>query len=125
MPANITFEVEDENTGEEVECTVVMRYEVCDACLGEGVRTNPSIYPDGGGFTVSEWEEACDGDPAFRDNYLSGAYDVTCKECDGNRVVPVPDEESTPVKTLRLYYEYERSKAEFMDEEEHLRALGY
>ncbi len=59
---------------------------VCPRCAGRGVITNPSIYPDGGGFTQSEWAEL---DYDSQDMYMDGAYDVRCTECKGRNVVEV------------------------------------
>lgn len=59
---------------------------VCPNCGGRGVTTNPSIYPDGGGFTQSEWAEL---DYDSQDMYMDGAYDVICRECKGRNVIEI------------------------------------
>jgi hypothetical protein len=59
---------------------------VCPSCGGRGVTTNPSIYPDGGGFTQSEWNEL---DYELQDMYMSGAFDVRCTECKGRNVIEI------------------------------------
>lgn len=61
---------------------------ICDDCYGEGTRVNPNI--DGNGISGSDpvWD-----DDDFREDYLSGRYDVACSECDGNGKVLVPDDE--------------------------------
>jgi len=64
------------------------KYEVCETCNGKGKHVNPSI--DSHGITASEFAE----DPDFREEYMSGAYDVPCYECEGKRVVPRVDEEA-------------------------------
>ena len=63
------------------------RWEVCGTCDGEGRHVNPSI--DASGITDTEWAE---WEPDDRMMYTSGAYDQTCNECKGKRVVPVVDE---------------------------------
>ena len=59
---------------------------VCPNCGGHGVTTNPSIYPDGGGFTQSEWAEL---DYNTQDTYMDGGYDVKCTECKGRNVIEI------------------------------------
>lgn len=57
---------------------------VCWRCDGRGQHTNPSIYPEGGGFTQSEWAEL---DDYARDTYMSGGYDICCEVCKGKNVI--------------------------------------
>lgn len=54
---------------------------VCPVCCGEGTTVNPEI--DSNGLTAEDFAE----DPDFADSYFSGVYDITCRACDGNRVV--------------------------------------
>lgn len=65
---------------------VSFRWEVCGTCSGRGQHVNPSI--DSHGISSDEFDE----DPDFREAYFSGAYDVSCAECHGKRVVPVTDD---------------------------------
>ena len=58
------------------------KYAVCDHCNGNGTHVNPNI--DGNGITSDEMAEL---GPDFREDYLSGVYDVICGECKGKRVV--------------------------------------
>ena len=67
------------------EVWVDARYEVCDGCGGRGKYVNPGI--DSNGITSSEMAEL---GPDFEEEYFSGRYDVTCKGCDGNKVMLVP-----------------------------------
>lgn len=60
-----------------------LKYEVCPTCEGKGKHVNPNI--DRNGITSSEMHEL---GPQFRDDYLSGRYDVTCSGCKGKRVSP-------------------------------------
>ncbi len=75
-----TIDLEDEN-GDEESVTVRLKYEVCSTCEGRGKHVNPSI--DSNGISAEDFDE----DPDFRESYLSGAYDVTCYGCKGQRVV--------------------------------------
>ena len=59
---------------------------VCPRCGGHGTITNPNIYPIGGGFTQSEWNEM---DSEFQDMYMDGAYDVRCPDCKGRNVIEI------------------------------------
>lgn len=81
----LTFTVENED-GEEYDAEIPARFEVCWTCDGKGRHVNPSI--DSNGLTAEDFAE----DPDFAEEYMSGAYDVTCYGCGGRRVVPVPDE---------------------------------
>lgn len=71
---------------DEAEFTVPAKYDVCSTCEGRGSHVNPSI--DSHGLSREDFDE----DPDFEEDYRSGAYDVSCVECRGNRVVPVVDE---------------------------------
>lgn len=68
------------------------KFEVCPICRGRGNYVNPSIDSDG--LTSADFEEAGD---EFREDYLSGVYDVQCECCEGQRVVTR--------QQLRDYYE--------------------
>lgn len=88
------------------------RFEVCDLCRGRGSHVNPSI--DASGLTCDDFDQ----DPDFEEDYRSGRYDVPCNECEGRRVVPVPDEQRTDPEILRMYedrlkddYDYRRECA--------------
>ena len=59
-------------------------FAVCPVCHGVGKYVNPSI--DSHGISPEEFDE----DPDFREQYMSGTYDVTCESCHGNRVMLVP-----------------------------------
>lgn len=62
------------------------KYIVCDTCRGSGSHVNPAI--DGNGITQAEMEDLGE---EFFDDYISGTYDVTCTDCNGMRVVMIPD----------------------------------
>lgn len=77
---------------------IPFRWAVCDTCSGRGQHVNPSI--DCGGISGEDF----DADPDFAEAYMGGAYDVTCGECQGRRVVPELDphtlEERAAVQAL-------------------------
>jgi hypothetical protein len=80
----------DEATADEADngvesCIVPVRCinSVCPTCDGRGHHVNPSIDCDG--ISADDFRR----DPEFADEYRSGAYDVRCYGCNGNRVVPV------------------------------------
>jgi hypothetical protein len=54
---------------------------VCPVCSGEGKTVNPNI--DAHGLTADDFNEDSD----FREDYMSGMYDITCAACYGKRVV--------------------------------------
>ena len=79
------------------------KYEVCDRCLGHGVHDHPAFN----GITMSEWEE---WDYDDRENYMNGAYSVTCTECEGMRVIPVVDEKFLTKKQKEIYEKWLEEK---------------
>ena len=64
---------------------VPCKWGVCQSCDGHGGYVNPSI--DSNGISSEEW---WDMDEEFRQSYMRGDYDITCQECKGKRVSPVP-----------------------------------
>lgn len=58
------------------------QFAVCPTCEGRGSHVNPSI--DSQGLSAEDFAE----DPDFEEAYFSGAYDMPCSECHGQRVVP-------------------------------------
>jgi hypothetical protein len=114
---------EDLKVGDEIEVeeTVELpgKYEVCGRCQGKGTHTNPSI--DGHGISQEEWFGP-DWDDESREDYLSGAYDVSCHECDGRRVVLVLDEDACDKELLKQYLQWQEDKYR-MDAED--RAIRY
>ena len=62
--------------------TGTTKFEVCGLCRGSGKVTNPSVYCNG--LTREDFDD----DPDFYHDYTNGVYDVTCPECEGQRVVP-------------------------------------
>lgn len=114
----LIFEVwgSDDDGDFSAEAEMPARYEVCGSCDGRGTTTR-HIECDGGGFTASEWNEMCDGDPDFAEDYFGGKYDRPCPECSGNRVRPVIDlkDDDPAMKPIndqiKSHWEYERECA--------------
>ena len=73
---------------------VKVKFAVCSTCRGRGSHVNPSI--DSHGITTDEMDEL--GEDFFRD-YREGVYDIVCRSCEGQRVVPVPED---PAQLLLL-----------------------
>src|SRR2546429_2611843 len=84
------------------------RMQVCPRCQGHGSHTNPSI--DGNGITADEMAELGDD---FRDDYMSGAYDVTCETCGGANVIPVVDTDRCEPALLEAYRAAEREEYDY------------
>jgi hypothetical protein len=72
--------------GWEEDCEVPGKYVVCSRCQGRGRIVNPAV--DGNGLSREDF----DADPDFEEAYFSGVYDIDCPNCDGLRVVMIPDE---------------------------------
>lgn len=81
---NPESDVEDDD--DRVVVWLPIHFEVCGSCDGRGQYVNPAIDADG--LTAEDFEEAGED---FRHDYFAGHYDVRCEECEGRRVVPVPD----------------------------------
>lgn len=98
-----------------LEWTFPACWAICGSCRGHGT-TSRHIECDGGGFTSSEWAEACGDDEDFADDYFSGRYDRNCDECKGLGRIQVIDEELVTSWrdkiALRAFYQGERDSAE-------------
>lgn len=93
------------------------KFEVCGCCRGSGSVVNPSI--DCCGLTQSDFDD----DPDFYDDYMGGAFDVTCPECKGNRVVP--HIVFADPKIAKAIAEWIEEDAAFAREIAHERSMGY
>lgn len=93
----LTFEYED-GDGEERVGEIPTKFEVCPTCDGKGKHVNPNI--DDNGLGAEDFAE----DPDFAEDYFSGVHDVTCYDCGGKRVVPVPDEDRADKDLLKHYH---------------------
>lgn len=99
------------------------KYEVCPTCRGKGTHVNRNI--DGNGITQEEMYEL--GDDFFED-YMAGVYDVICEECNGKRVVLVPDEDkdNNREEILDIFYrEAEAVYDSYADERAEQRYFSY
>ncbi len=116
----ISFLHEDDE-GFEWEISLPAKFEVCGTCNGKGRHVNPSI--DSHGITAEEWEN--DWDDESREDYFSGAYDVQCNECKGNRVSPVVDEQNANPVHLNWYYDLLSAHRDSEREAAYERKMGY
>lgn len=109
----ITVTVYSNTTEHEVKFPA--RWIICEACDGNATTTR-HIECDGGGFTASEWAEACGDDPDFADDYFSGRYDRPCDDCRGLGRIQVIDEEAVTgwreKILLKAYWAQERDNRE-------------
>lgn len=85
--------------------TAKYHWEICPCCHGEGKVENPAFS---NGFTSGEWAEM-DGDE--QQSYLSGAYDVACRECKASGKVQVPNIAALTFGEKRALVERRRAAA--------------
>ena len=88
----VVVELYSDETDEDEEVEVPVKFEVCSVCRGKGSHVNPSI--DSGGLTAEDFAE----NPGFKEDYFGGVYDVTCYGCGGQRVEPVVDNDKLDEK---------------------------
>ena len=50
---------------------------ICPVCDGDGTTVNPAI--DANGISAEDFV----ADPDFRDDYMSGVFNITCRACGG------------------------------------------
>lgn len=93
----------DYETGEEI--SLPCRFEVCPRCEGKGVHDHPAFS---NGISRDQFDE----DPDFAEDYFKGRYDVRCSECNGERVVSVPDEEALTPEQARVLADHRNARAE-------------
>lgn len=89
------------------------RWEICARCEGDGHHSNPAI--DGNGITQSEWAE---WEADEREAYMSGRYDIGCKDCGSTGKLLVVDEELFERQdslSFRKWKESERKDNEYRD----------
>jgi len=82
-------------------------YEVCPRCEGRGTQCKL------GAMTGDEYRDMLDGDPDFPEDYKSGLYDEPCRECHGQRVVPVITRERCRPAELEAYDREQQEQADF------------
>jgi predicted methyltransferase len=87
--------------------------QVCGTCRGRGMHVNPDI--DSNGITASEMSELGED---FEESYFSGAYDVICNQCNGNKIIAVINHEACNIRQLALIEEEQN----YIDEENYARS---
>lgn len=96
---------------------------LCTLCDGDGHVVNPSI--DSGGITDDDFY----ADPEFYEDYMGGRYDVTCPECNGQRVIGALDADGRLDEAQREALEYieriERERYKDALDRAHELAWGY
>lgn len=102
----------------ETEHWVPLEFEVCFVCNGNGSHVNPSI--DAGGLTREDFDE----DPDFREAYMSGLYNETCRCCNGRRVVFVIMEKDADPEVLKYLREQAEEEASYRALERAERIMG-
>lgn len=109
----------EDDEGEEIEARVPARFEVCSVCNGHGSYVNPAI--DDCGLSSEDFY----ADPGFEEDYFAGVYDVTCAECGGKNVVPVPDKTRIDKGMMKQIEDWQRREAAYRAEEAWERRMGY
>jgi|10_taG_2_1085330.scaffolds.fasta_scaffold42955_2 hypothetical protein len=114
----------DNDEEEEVTLNLPAKFEVCDLCGGKGTTVNPSI--DAGGLSSEDFDE----DPGFREDYLGGAYDISCPQCGGKRVVPTVNFDGLNIEQKKEFDEYQREQEEAArdaeaDRKTYMAEMGY
>ena len=100
---------------------VPAKWVICPCCEGSGKCDNPAFSD---GFSSSEWAEQ---DYEFKKDYLSGSYDVSCRECAATGKVAAPDMDVLTYQQKRLLANarsFERAKEQFARECEIERRTG-
>ena len=107
--------VEDDDEGD---IKLLCKWGVCPTCEGNGSHVNPSI--DAGGISSEDFYD----DPDFAEAYFGGAYNQTCNECNGRRVVPEVDRENNPEEMIERYDNHLQFEAEYAAEVAAERRMG-
>lgn len=92
-----------------IEVSFPARWAICWACDGHATTTR-HIECDGGGFTASEFAEACHEDEDFAEKYFGGYYDRPCPDCKGLGRVQVIDEEAVTGWRQRIFLKAYRAQ---------------
>ena len=127
----MTITIDDGEVEETIK--VPSKFEVCPECEGCGTDRGRSVECDGGGFTASEWAEACDDDPDYGDDdepgfarkYFSGFYDRPCECCKGKRVIEVIDRDRADPAIVARYDEQVQADAEYAAQRRAEMRMGY
>lgn len=107
----ISFETENE---EGIERTIVLpgKPAVCRTCRGKGHRVHPDV--DGNGLTAEDFAQ----DPDFAEDYMAGRFDITCSECNGNKIIIQVDRNMAKPEDLAIWEDYLSCMAEAQAEYE-------
>lgn len=119
MMALVALHVGDD---EEEALEIPFKYELCDLCLGKGEHVNPSV--DSNGLSQEDFDE----DPDFEENYHAGMYDIICLQCNGKRVVPIPDADAVPPELKEKFDLFEQQIFDAIEAAElelHEARMGY
>ena len=84
MAEYLEWSTEDDDGNEVIE-KIPAKREICHRCEGRGKHVNPSV--DGNGISQEDFDQ----DPDFREAYFEGRYDVTCWDCEGEKVILSPN----------------------------------
>ncbi len=104
---------------DDIEVEIPTKFEMCQRCQGSGTHVNPAV--DGNGLSQEDFDEA---GPEFRDDYMAGVYDVPCYECQGKRVVMIPDRDKLTKEERAAWYQQVKELADMAAEEEAERRMG-
>jgi hypothetical protein len=115
----LTIEIEEVVDEEPTVLVVPARFALCPTCVGHGHHVNPGV--DDEGISAQEFYD----DPDFYEAYRSGMYNVTCYECDGERVVPVVDTGMCDPERLKRYNEEVDERLYLAAKDRRDRAYGY
>lgn len=109
--------------GDEITVQLPSINDVCNDCDGEGVTLAEGLR---GAMCQEEFQELFH-DEDDRAEYFRGGhgmYGVTCKTCNGNKVVAVIDAKNCPKDLLERYREHQRDEREYERECAAERAMG-
>lgn len=110
----------DDSGNEETEHELPAKNAVCPRCEGHGTILNPSIGSHG--YSAEEFREAFSEEEQVQAYFQRGGmYDVSCPECSGVRVVPVPDVRACKsvgkLDVLRAWRKQEAERARMLAED--------
>jgi DnaJ-class molecular chaperone len=117
----LTIEIEDPETGDNVEIELPAAWEICHRCDGDGKHDHPAFS---NGITSDEWNGP-DWDDESRESYLRGAYDVQCSVCNGSGKILVVDEDKLTPAQRDTWEKHLRSEAASRAEQRSNERFGY
>lgn len=108
-----SIEIHDDE-GEVIELPKV--WEICGHCRGSG---KSSAYL--GSFTSDEWAHE---DEDFKEDYVRGAYDRSCDDCDGSGKIEIVDYDKLKPEQKEKYDNACKEEAAYRAEVEMERRMG-